>query len=75
MRRFQRDFRTESGDRMTTKISKAPAPVHSKQSVNECFATIMQHNFDFLGQWEQAARSWQDIEGVHQMRVIFRRMR
>lgn len=60
---------------MTTKVSKAPAPVHSKQSVSECFATIMQHNFDFLGQWEQAARSWQDIEGVHQMRVIFRRMR
>lgn len=59
----------------STKKPKTPAPVHSNQSVSESFATILMHNFDFLADWEQAARSWQDIEGVHQLRVILRRMR
>lgn len=60
---------------MNTKKPKTPAPVHSQQSVSDSFATILKHNFSFLPLWEEAARSWQDIEGVHQMRVIFRRMR
>jgi len=57
------------------KKSKAPAPVRADQSVSEAFATIMQHNFDYLLTWEGAARSWENIEGVHQFRVTVRRMR
>jgi CHAD domain-containing protein len=55
--------------------SKTPAPVTANQSVSEALATIMRHNFEYLLQWEEAARSWQDIEGVHQFRVTVRRMR
>ena len=57
------------------KKSKTPAPVTANQSVSDAFATIMRHNFDYLLSWEQAARSWEDIEGVHQFRVTLRRMR
>ncbi len=59
---------------MPTK-SKAAEPVTGKQSVSDAFATIMRHNFEYLLTWEQAARSWEDIEGVHQLRVTLRRMR
>ena len=59
---------------MPTK-SKMPAPVTADQSVSEALATIMRHNFDYLLTWEDAARSWEDIEGVHQFRVTVRRMR
>ena len=54
---------------------KKPAPVHSRQSTSEAFVTVLQHNFDYLQGWEREARSWEDTEGVHQMRVAFRRMR
>ncbi len=57
------------------KKPKNVAPIHAEQSVSEAFATILRHNFNHIGQWEQAARSWEDIEGVHQVRVAFRRMR
>jgi len=59
---------------MPTK-SKAPAPVHPDQNASEAFATILEHNFAYLQEWEDAARSWEDIEGVHQFRVTIRRMR
>jgi CHAD domain-containing protein len=59
---------------MPTK-SKTPAPVVANQSVSDAFATILRHNFDYLLSWEKAARSWEDIEGVHQFRVSLRRMR
>jgi CHAD domain-containing protein len=45
------------------------------QSVSEAFAAIMRHSFDHLSEWEDPARTWDDIEGVHQLRVTFRRMR
>ncbi len=54
---------------------KKHAPVRSRQSVNEAFVTILQHNLNYLVQWEQAARSWENTAGIHQMRVAFRRMR
>jgi len=57
------------------KKSKTPAPVTANQCVSEAFATIMRHNFEYLLQWEEAARSWEDLEGVHQFRVTIRRMR
>ena len=59
---------------MATK-SKSPAPITSDQTVSEAFQTILRHNFDYLLDWEEAARSWDDMEGVHQTRVSFRRMR
>ena len=57
------------------KLSKQPAPVHAGQTTSEAFATILGHHMDFLVGWEDAARTWEDIEGVHQTRVAFRRMR
>jgi len=50
-------------------------PVCHGQSVSEAFATILTHNFGRLDAWEEAAHDWDDIEGVHQVRVAFRRMR
>ncbi len=68
------DILTEAPDTPMSKKSKA-SPVSADQTVSETFATILSHNFEILGQWEKAARSWADIEGVHQMRVTVRRMR
>jgi CHAD domain-containing protein len=56
------------------KKSKYP-PVSADQTVSESFATILRHNFENLGRWEQTAHSGSDIEGVHQLRVTVRRMR
>ncbi len=58
-----------------TKRAKRPAPIAGDQSVSETIATILMHNLVYLQEWEQAARTWEDIEGVHQTRVSFRRMR
>jgi CHAD domain-containing protein len=57
------------------KKSKTAAPVTADQSVSDAFATIMRHNHEYLLTWEEAARSWEHIEGVHQFRVTLRRMR
>ena len=61
--------------RDTLNRHKQPVPLRSTQTVSEAFTTILGHNLAILGTWEQAARSSEDIEGVHQMRVAFRRMR
>jgi len=55
--------------------SKAPPPITSDQTASEAFATILRHNFDYMLTWRDSARGWEDIEGVHQVRVAFRRMR
>jgi CHAD domain-containing protein len=55
--------------------SKAPPPITSEQTTSEAFASILQHNLDSMLTWRETARSWEDIEGVHQIRVAFRRMR
>lgn len=54
---------------------KGYAPVHSGQTVAEAFGAILLHNLEHLLAWEDAARSWDDIEGVHQARVALRRLR
>ena len=59
---------------MPTK-SKAPPPIKNEQTASEAFATILSHNFDYMLTWRDTARSWENIEGVHQVRVSFRRMR
>ena len=56
-------------------IIKSSAPVSASQTVSEAFATIMAHNFSFILEWEDKAKSWEVIEGVHQMRVTIRRLR
>jgi len=58
-----------------TKKSKNPPPLAPAATVSTAFGTILSHNFKLLAEWETAARSWEDTEGVHQMRVTFRRMR
>jgi CHAD domain-containing protein len=43
--------------------------------VSAALAEILRSSFDDLTRWESKAHSWDDIEGVHQMRVTCRRMR
>lgn len=56
-------------------IADKPAPIHPDQTTNEAFGTILRHNMEILRQWEPVAHDGKDIEGVHQMRVVLRRMR
>jgi CHAD domain-containing protein len=55
--------------------SKAPILITREQSASEAFVTVLRHNYDYMLTWRDSARSWEDIEGVHQVRVSFRRMR
>ncbi|MFO1428691.1 MAG: CHAD domain-containing protein [Candidatus Competibacteraceae bacterium] len=55
--------------------SKVKVLLHTGQTVSEAFAAILKHNHEHLLAWETAARSWDDIEGVHQVRVALRRLR
>ncbi len=59
---------------MSAKAKSTP-PVKPGQNVSEAFATLMAHNFAFLVEWEDKASTWDDIEGVHQLRVTIRRLR
>lgn len=59
---------------MPTK-SKAPPPITSEQTTSDAFASILRHNHEYMLTWRDTARSWDDTEGVHQVRVAFRRMR
>jgi CHAD domain-containing protein len=52
-----------------------PVPVHTGLTVSEALAEILCHDFQAMLSWEEQARSWDDTEGVHQMRVSSRRMR
>lgn len=57
------------------KKSKKHAHLDTDLTVSETFQKILRHNLGYLEEWEQVARSPEDIEGVHQTRVTFRRMR
>ncbi len=59
---------------MIKKVSKT-VPLHPDQTVSKALQKILSHTLEYLLQWEDTARSWENIEGVHQMRVAFRRMR
>lgn len=50
-------------------------PLSRKQSTNQAFEGILQHNFNYMVGWAPVAYSREGIEGVHQVRVAFRRMR
>jgi CHAD domain-containing protein len=62
-------------------VARAPARTKTYpalefgQTTSEGLSAIFQHDFQRLLAWEGTARSWDDIEGVHQVRVSFRRMR
>ncbi|RLJ17897.1 hypothetical protein DJ030_12890 [bacterium endosymbiont of Escarpia laminata] len=60
---------------MMNKKSKKHAHLEKTMSVSDAIQIILRHNLDYLAEWEQAARCLDDIEGVHQTRVAFRRMR
>jgi len=49
--------------------------LHADLTVGAALAGILRSDLSNLIQWEHSARSWDDIEGVHQMRVACRRMR
>ena len=57
------------------KKTKKHAHLDKSMSVNDAIQRVFRHNLDYLSEWEQTARSSDDIEGVHQTRVAFRRMR
>ncbi len=57
------------------KKTKAPAPVIDNHTASEAAAVIFAYYFDYLLTWEETAKSWDDIEGVHQVRVSFRKIR
>ncbi len=57
------------------KKAKKHAHIESPWNVSKSVQAVLQHNLKYLQEWENAARSWEDIEGVHQTRVSFRRMR
>ena len=55
--------------------AKSLAPVTAPQTVSDAFRDVLTHNLSVLAVWEEAARRGEDIEGVHQLRVAFRRLR
>lgn len=60
---------------MNEKKARTQVNLHADLTVGSALAEILRHNFYDLTQWEGAARSWDDTEGVHQMRVTSRRLR
>ena len=57
------------------KKAKKHAHIEPDWSVSQTVEAILLHNLKYLEEWEEAAQNWRDIEGVHQVRVTFRRMR
>ena len=57
------------------KKAQKHAKFEAELTVSQTFQTVMRHNLGYLQGWEQEARTPEDIEGVHQIRVTFRRMR
>ena len=54
---------------------KSYAPVSADMAAGAAFGAVLRHNLDLLSAWRDTARTWDDIEGVHQVRVSFRRLR
>lgn len=57
------------------KLSKQNAPIYPRQTVQQAFVALMEQHLFYLSRWEDTARTPDDIEGVHQLRVGLRRMR
>lgn len=59
---------------MNSKIKKQ-AHVEADWSASKTVQAILLHNLNYLEAWQETARTWENISGVHQTRVAFRRMR
>lgn len=57
------------------KGTRTTGPLNPGMTVSAALAGILRASFDDLARWETQARSWDDVEGVHQVRVNCRRMR
>lgn len=55
--------------------SKKHAHMEAEQTVSKAMQSVLRQNLAYMATWEQAARTWDNIEGVHQTRVAFRRLR
>jgi CHAD domain-containing protein len=44
-------------------------------STSTALSTVLAHNLNTLSVWQNKARTWDDTEGVHQVRISFRRLR
>ena len=60
---------------MSRRKARKERPLRAGMTVSSALGAILQDSFNDLTRWESKARSWDDIEGVHQMRVNARRMR
>jgi CHAD domain-containing protein len=60
---------------MNKPLKNKTAPISAKQSISEAFGIILRHNFEYMQSWAETAYAGENIEGVHQVRVAFRRMR
>ena len=60
---------------MSTAKSKPKVGLSVQHSVDEAFIAILETHLHALQTWQHKARNWNDIEGVHQMRVALRRLR
>lgn len=60
---------------MDQPMNSKTAQITARQNISEAFALILRHNFDYMLSWAPIAYEGSDIEGVHQVRVAFRRMR
>ena len=56
-------------------VGKIYPPVHAGQTLSEALIVILDHDLRHLLAWQDKAYNWDDIEGVHQVRVSFRRIR
>lgn len=60
---------------MNAKKAHKQALLAPEMRVSEALSAILAHHLDLMTSWEDKARSWEDIEGVHQMRVHSRQLR
>ncbi|MBF0358753.1 MAG: CHAD domain-containing protein [Magnetococcales bacterium] len=60
---------------MKKPLKKSSAAINANQTISEAFGVILRHNLEYMLSWADVAYAGDDIEGVHQVRVAFRRMR
>ena len=56
-------------------MAKQKTTIQANQTVEEAFEQIIRADLAHINQWTPIALKGKDIEGVHQMRVVLRRMR
>jgi len=61
-------------DPRSQRLKRLPAVRLKSMIATHAIQTILRHKLDHRTEWEDAARSPEDIEGAHQTRAAFRRM-